>query len=231
MKALFKLVVAVIITAMLIFCNNTDVKEGSTVPFRLFVEYSFRAEEEKDFVTGLFQFRINGIENTPSLLRAPATVEMDGEALGVDSAGLSGSFYEIHKPLSAFPGEHTIVLTTATNEKIREKFFFSPFHLSINNDTLLTRDQMLLNFDGLSDGEIVRIVMTDTSFSSNGINEVDTVRNNQVDLRPKLTGNINNGPVVLQILKEEERLIKGTASVGGKISISYSLKREFDLID
>jgi hypothetical protein len=231
-KALSKLVIALCLTAILLCCNNQDDDMETEAPrYQTFVEYSFWAEEEKGFVTGLFQFRMNGDENTPSRLAPSAKVELDGEIVGGDSAGISGSFYEIHKPLDEFAGEHTIVFTTEDKRKLSEQFTFSPFTLVTANDTLMTRNEMLLQFEGLKDGETVRIVMTDTSFRSNGINSVETIENNAVDMRPLLADNIKNGPVILQVFKEDERMIRGNSSVSGRISITYSLKKEFELVD
>ena len=57
---------------------------------------------------------------------------------------------------------------------------------------------------------------------------MDTIQNNELDLRRFLPA-ITNGPLVLQLFKEEERnLSKGQS---GKISITYGLKREFELKD
>jgi hypothetical protein len=72
--------------------------------------------------------------------------------------------------------------------------------------------------------------MTDTTLDGEGVNEMDTIHNNQLDLR-KFLPSITNGPVTLQLFKEEDRLINKEHSERAEISITYSLKREFELKD
>jgi hypothetical protein len=87
-----------------------------------------------------------------------------------------------------------------------------------------------LHFEGLKDKDQLRIVMNDTTFEDEGINTLDTVYNNRLDLR-KYLPSLSNGPVTLHLFKEEDRFLQKNASTKGEISITYSLKREFDLKD
>ena len=89
---------------------------------------------------------------------------------------------------------------------------------------------MVFEVEGLQDQDIVRVVITDTSFESEGVNEMDTVISQRLDLRKYLPA-ISNGPVTLYLFKEEERSLKNKPSKRGTISITYSLKREFELKD
>jgi hypothetical protein len=59
---------------------------------------------------------------------------------------------------------------------------------------------------------------------------MDTVHNNQLDLRKFLRG-ISNGPINLHLYKEEEKLLNKDSSGWGELSITYGLKREFELKD
>ena len=69
--------------------------------------------------------------------------------------------------------------------------------------------------------------MTDTSLEGDGVNEVDSVVNGQLDLREFLPA-VANGPLILHLFKEEDRSLK---TQNGKISITYGLKKEFELKD
>jgi len=42
---------------------------------------------------------------------------------------------------------------------------------------------------------------------------------------------VRKGPVVLELYLEQERPLKQHTTAGGKISITYGLKKEFDLTD
>ncbi len=212
-------------------CKNGDQRHKTKELNHIYTEYSFWGEEEKEFITGLFQFRPGGEKSTPAKLNAPAAVALDGAFINADSAGFTGTFYEIHQPFESFSGKHTITFTSEDGEQHSETFTFTPFHLSTEPGDEVSREQMVLSFTGLEDNDLVRVVITDTSFSSNGINEIDTIHNGQLDLSAKLKRNVKNGPVLLHIFKEEERLLQKNPHINGKISITYSLKREFELRD
>jgi hypothetical protein len=42
---------------------------------------------------------------------------------------------------------------------------------------------------------------------------------------------LKNGPINLQFYKELEKQVKNGTREGGKLSITYGLKREFELMD
>ena len=73
--------------------------------------------------------------------------------------------------------------------------------------------------------------MTDTSFTSDGINRLDTVKNGQIIVTGKELENLVNGPVQLEFIKEFEKSIKRGTITRGRLSLSYSIKRNFLLQD
>ena len=83
---------------------------------------------------------------------------------------------------------------------------------------------------GLKDKDALRIVLIDTSFKGEGVNKIDSVYRNRLDLR-KFLPLIADGPIVLQLFKEEEKIFGERGGIWGEISISYGLKREFELKD
>jgi hypothetical protein len=74
-------------------------------------------------------------------------------------------------------------------------------------------------------------LLTDTAFYSRGIDRIDTVRNDSIIITPRDLENLKNGPVYLEIYKDDEWPLKETTKGGGRISLSYGLKRVFELKD
>ena len=206
--------------------NNPDRRYVAT---GLYAKYSIRGEEGKEFVTAFFQFFDDPIGRA-LVLREPAKVFLDDSLLAVDSAKETGGFYEIQIPIEDFTGTHTIRFIDAENEEHREEFSFTPFRLIKEVNDSFNRNDMVFEVEGLQDQDLVRVVITDTSFESEGVNEMDTVISQRLDLRKYLPA-VSNGPVTLFLFKEEERSLKNPASPRGTISITYSLKREFELKD
>ena len=213
-----------IIPVILASCLNKD-KEPDKKD--IYANYFISGEEGKEFVTVFFQFS-NGPEALASVLPQPAKVFLDDKLLTPDSTKRSGVFYEMQIPVDEFTGAHTIRFINEDKKEYREEFSFTPFRVLKPFDGIVNRNEMVVNVEGLRNQDLVRVVMTDTSFKGEGVNEMDTVKNNQLDLRKFLPA-ITNGPVILHLFKEEERNLHNGQR--GKISITYGLKREFELKD
>ncbi len=193
----------------------------------VYAKYSIWGEEGKEFVTVFLQFS-EGPESIASALKPPAKVFLDNYLLTPDSAKESGGFYELQVPLKEFAGSHTIRFVDENNREFSENFSFTPFRVLNQFDEEVSRDEMIVRVEGLKEKEVLRVVMTDTSFEGEGLNELDTVVNSQLDLR-KFLPSVVNGPLVLHLFKEEDRSLN--AAQNGKISITYGIKKEFELKD
>ena len=212
-------------------CNNTnapgkDVVAGNAAYF----DFRIWGEEGKEDVTVLLQFREGDRDGNTMVLEPEGKVELDGEQLKGDSAGFTGAFYEVQKPLSQFKGKHTIVFTNVNGQKFTEEFEFLSFTVSEELNETINRSDMAINLSGLKPVDTLRVIVTDTSFTSKDINEMITVNNGKLVITPQLLNNVVNGPATLDIYKESERELKSTKE-GGFISITYGLKREFILED
>jgi hypothetical protein len=216
----------IISVAIAVSCKNFDRRD---VSIALYANYSIRGEEGKEFVTAFFQFFDDPVERA-LVLREPAKIFLDDNLLSPDSAKETGGFYEMQIPIQDFTGAHTIRFIDAENREHREEFSFTPFRLTNEVRDSFNRKDMVFRIEGLEDQDIVRVVITDTSFESEGVNEMDTILNQRLDLRKYLPA-ISNGPVTLYLFKEEERSLENKPSKRGTISITYSLKREFELKD
>ena len=229
---IFRLLMLLFISSIIITgCNNTNDMEKEVVASdAVYFDFKIWGEEGKEDVTVLLQFRENDKEGNTLVLEPESKVELDGEKLQVDSAGFTGAFYEVQKPLNEFAGKHTIVFTNFNGEKITEEFEFLPFSITEDLAPSLKRNDLSINISGLKPVDTLRVIVTDTSFKSSDINEMITVNKGQLLITPQLLKNVVNGPVTLDIYKETERELKSTKE-GGFLSVTFGLKREFILED
>lgn len=206
--------------------NSKDVN-----PDAIFFDYSIRAEEGKEEVIIKLQYRMGGPNGTTLILDEPSKVELDGEELLLDSAKLTGAYYEVLKSLPSFSGKHTIVFTDLNKKQYKEEFEFAPFIIDPAVPTSLTRGELVFTLKGLDSIDFIRVVLTDTSFSSDDINEIDTVRNGKVVISAERLSTLKSGPINLEFYKEIEKPVENGTRKGGKIFITYGLKRVFELKD
>ena len=73
--------------------------------------------------------------------------------------------------------------------------------------------------------------MVDTSFATEDVNEEIRVRKGKIDIGAEELVNLAKGPITLEIYKEEEKPLKNVSTEGGRLSIRYSLRRQFTFID
>ena len=175
------------------------------------------------------QYRIGGPNGTTLILDEPSKVELDGEKLPLDSAKLTGAYYEVLKYLHDFSGRHTIVFTDLNKKQYKEEFEFAPFTIDPPVPQSLTRGELVFDLKGLDSIDFIRVVLTDTSFYSDDINEIDTVKNGKVIISADRIARLENGPIILEFYKEIEKPVENGTREGGRIFITYGLKREFEL--
>ena len=213
-------------------CNNNEIGNGKDVnPDGIYFDYKIWGDEGNDNLTIKLQYRFGGKNGTTLTMEKPSKVELDGELIPVDSSKMSGAFYEIHKPIEKFSGEHTIIFSDVNKKQYREKFRFQPLQLKTQLPEVVERGNILLEVEGLEATGLVRLIFTDTSFSSEGINRVDIIKNGQIIITGEDLENLVNGPIRMELIKEEDRPVKNGTREGGRLSISYGLKREFILRD
>ena len=174
---------------------------------------------------------MGGKNGTTLILDEPSKVLLDGEQLKVDSAKVTGAYYEAQRPFASFAGKHTITFTDLNKKEYKEEFEFSPFTLDPNVPATLNRGDLVFNFKGLDSVDHLNVILTDTSFQSADINDIDTVKNGRLVISADRLSALVNGPINLQFYKEMEKPVKNGTKEGGKIYINYGLKREFELKD
>jgi len=226
-----------IFTMVLIFyflfsCTSNEIGNSKDVnPDAIFFDYKIWADESREEVTVNLQYRMGGKNGTTLVLDEPSKVMFDGEQLKVDSAKVTGAYYEVQKPFASFPGKHVISFTDLNKKEYKEEFEFTPFTLEPNVPEAMNRGDLVFTFKGLDSVDYLSVVLTDTSFTSADINDMDTVKNGQLVITADRLSALGNGPINLQFYKEVEKPIKNSTKEGGKLFISYGIRREFELKD
>ena len=211
-------------------CTSNEIGNSKDVnPDAVYFDYRIYGDEKDENMTVYLQYRMGGKNGTTLVLNEPAKVQLDGEEIKADSAKLSGAFYEVEKPVRSFAGKHEIVFTDLNNKEHKEEFSFSPLKLKTNIPAVINRGDLAFDFDGVEPHEYIRVVAIDTSFYSRDINEIDTVSNGRIVIKADHLKNLVNGHITLQFSKELEKPIKNGTKEGGRISISYTIQREFVL--
>ena len=230
MTRLFPMLMSALTFFFLTSCNSNEIGEGSDVnPESIYFDYKIWGEEGKEDVTVMLQYRFAGKGGTTLTLEEPAKIELDGVELKADSSKMTGAYYEVIKPVNEFTGKHSIVFTNFDEKKYTEEFSFYPITLKSPIPEELSRGDLVFELNGLDTLDFVRVVMIDTSFESSDINRIDTVRNGKLVIKKDRLEKVVNGPIYMELYKEAEKPVKEGTDEGGKISITYGLKREFIL--
>src|SRR6476659_1199041 len=137
-----------LIILVLCSCNQQKGRPGTDA---VYADYSIAGEEDSDSVTCLLKFYKNRRVGSTLFLEPPAAVLFDGAAVPGDSAGLSGNYYEVQKPLAAFNGTHTIIFKNADGDTYKETFSFEPFSLRHELGETVSRGNITIQLTGLQD--------------------------------------------------------------------------------
>jgi len=219
------------ITAVVVSCTNRDQINTDTKYDQLYFDYSITAEEGNENVTCVFQYKYGG-EGGKAVNIEPSKVELDGQPIETDSAKLSGFFYEVQKPLASFDGKHIIVFTTPNNKRYRNEFNFSPFTIREELPEKIKRKPFTIQLKNFPATEkAVRLLMLDTAFESSGFNDLVPVVDGRINMDEHILRSVKKGPVVLEFYLEQEIPLKQRTPAGGKISITYGLKKGFEMTD
>lgn len=225
-------VLTLCVTVVLMGCTGNEIGYSNEVsPDAVYFDYTIWGDEESGNVTAKFQYRFGGPNGTTLVLEDPAKVEFDGELLPVDSSRMNGAWYEVNKPVKNFNGRHLVVYTDGNKKQYKEEFEFSVFSLMAEIPKEVKRGDLVFELDGLPPLDYIKVLLTDTSFYSRGIDRMDTVHNGRIIITRQDLDNLKNGPVSLEFYREDEKSIKETTREGGRLSFSYGLKRVFELKD
>jgi hypothetical protein len=208
-------------------CTNNTIRNKKDInPDAVFFDYIIRGDEDDSNVTLYLQFRIGGPNGYTLTLKDPAKVELDGEPISVDSAKLTGAYYEIQKPAESFVGKHTIAFTDFNKKTHSLEFEYKPFSMETELDEV-ERGDLVFEIEGLEKEDYLHVSATDTSFTSRDIVEIDTVKDGKLVIPAHKLRYLVDGPITLLLSKEKQKIIRN--EIRGRITVSYGLKREFEL--
>jgi hypothetical protein len=226
------LIVILCVTLVLMGCTSNEIGYSKEVnPDAVYFDYTVWGDEESGNVTAKFQYRFGGPNGTTLVLEDPARVEFDGELLQVDSSKMNGAWYEVNRPVKNFNGKHQVIYTDGNKKQYKEEFEFNVFSLVAEIPNELKREDLVFELDGLAPEDYIKILLTDTSFYSRGIERLDTVHNGRIFITRQELDNLKNGPISVEFYRDDEMSLKETTKEGGRLSISYGLKRVFELKD
>lgn len=210
--------------------NNGKDKEALWNPDSIFHDYKISGEEGREEVTIVLQHRIGGLEEETIFLQ-DSKISLDGIELKPDSAKLTGTFYEVQRSAEEFKGKHTIRFTDNRDKEYRVEFTYQPFTLAEEMSEQVAKKPFQIRLKDFPAGPAtVQLVMVDTSFESKDVNEEVIVRDGELAITQKQLSNLSNGPVSLELHYEKEMPLKNFSSTGGRILMTYSLRRQFEFI-
>lgn len=233
MKRFFSISILIsTLTFSFISCTSNEVGNSKDVnPESIYFDYKVWGEEGDDDVTVKLQYRFAGANGTTLVLDEPAKVELDGDVIKADSSAMSGAYYEILKPVKDFTGKHLIIFTDLNKKQYKEEFDFQPISLRTEIPNEVNRADLVFDLNGLDPLDYVRVVLMDTAFHSEDINQIDTVKNGRIIIKADDLKKVVNGPVHLELTKETDKPVKNGTKKGGNLSFSYTVKRDFQLKD
>ncbi len=214
-------------------CLDKDKKERMDISSQaaVYFDYKIWVDEESNAATGVLRFRKNGRAGSTILIENLGKVEFDGQIVHPDSSKMNGIYYEIRIPKENWEQKHSIVYTHPDQRQFKEEFTLPVISLITEIPAIVRRKDLLLKMEGIESGKVVRVILTDTAFYSRDIDKTDTIRQGRITLSQPDLENLRNGPVYLEIFMEVERPLKETTRAGGRFSLTYGLKREFELKD
>ena len=117
------------------------------------------------------------------------------------------------------------------NKQYKDSFSFQPLLFVKPPTDTLQRSDLAFKLVGLDKEDYISVLLTDTSYINNGINRVDKLINGNLYISKTDLENLANGSVQLELVREQERMLKNGTEVIGRLLITYILKRDFFLKD
>ena len=214
-----------ILPVILASCADNEMKQEKDAE-NIYATCVISGNEGDEFVTAVVQFYSGRLNGPGIALQEPSKIFLGERPFAADSARVGGVFYEIQVPVEEITGKHIIRFIGGNGKEYREEFEFIRLTLAEEVPDVVSKKNLVLLFRDLKDTP-VRVVMMDTSINGQGVNEIDTIINNRLDLT-KFSSMLTSGPVMLQLFTEQERRLE---SYNGEISVTNALKREFELKD
>ena len=212
-------------------CQNAETGRTNASEERLFFDYQVSGEEGQENATVRLQYKLGDENGEAMALEKPAKVLLDGEEIAADSSRFMGTYYELIRPVDALKGRHSIVFVDEKGKEYRQDFSFEPFTLAEELPEKVQKRPFTIRLQNVSPAAgTVRLVMTDTSLYSAGVNEELQVENGEIRVNDTMLDRLTTGPVSLQLSHEKEVPIHQGSKADGRLLLTYSLRRQFELV-
>ena len=223
-----------LLSIVLIWGCQTSEKEPAktSLPLQdIYLHCQVTGDDEREFVSVLVQLFRAKPEGKAIKMEEPGFVELNGMVMEPDSTSVTGYFYELLIPTEDFRGEHKLTIADGNKDQASEIFSYTPFQMVSQPGTTISKQDLVFELRGLEDREPVQLVLIDTVYRTSDINRIDTVENGKIRIAKEDLRDIREGPVTLLLFKEEKREIKAAQLKGGRLNLSFGVKREFELRD
>jgi len=205
--------------------------QDQTDPDDLYFDYKILGEDGNDSITVMLFYREGGPTGPTIRIGEPGFVQLDGERLQPDSNSMTGVFYSARKEKAQFSGRHSILYKDVNGQTYREDFSFRPLTFKTPLPDTIRRARLSIQLDGLDRMDVVRILLSDTSYPGEPIERLDTVFGNQLIITRGALSYINSGPVYLELSREKEQPLENGTRTGGMLMLTYTIRKELILID
>lgn len=217
----------------LLACTNEQEAKTVDMPSAggIYQNFLVSGEEGREAVTVRLQFHEGGRDGDAILLHKPVNVFLDDTPLPPDSTKFNGVYYEVSVPVADFTGRHTIRFTGNDGKEYKEEFNFAPFTLAKEIPEAVKKEPFAIQLKGVGEAsEFIRLVIVDTSMQSADVNEDVLMEEGRIVITEDHLANLTDGPVYLELYREQEQLVRNKAKGGGKLVIAYALKRQLTLL-
>ncbi|MCX8020141.1 MAG: hypothetical protein N2747_06565 [Chitinophagaceae bacterium] len=208
-------------------CRWKNKKDVSVQPEQIYLDYKVWSEEGSDSVSVLVRFKKFVAHGAAISIEDLGEIKLDGMLLKADSTPMSGIFYAANYPLAPFIGDHSFELIISEKKSLAETFRFRTFRVGQDfSDTIQNNKDVEIRLPGLNDGDRVRILLTDTSFTGTGINRIDTVKNGRISISQVELSELAPGPINMELILEQEKVIENAIIAGGFLGVYYTIRKE-----
>ena len=196
--------------------SKDDNREVS--PDALFYDYSMTAQDDQPDVAVRLQYRIKNKRGRPLILDSSNKVLLDTARMNLDSARFTGAYYEKILPLQGFAGRHLITFTDKQGKQNKTEFSFMPLSLAKELPEKIKRQTLEITLTNIANANgLVQLVLTDTAFFTNDINEEVQLNNGSLLITPQMWAEVSNGPINMEIYIEDEKLLKRNGKTNGRM--------------
>lgn len=216
---------AVILISIISSCASSEIGDIKDVnPETVYTNYEVFFEEGNDSVYVQAQFRFAGNKGTTLVLSNPSAILLDGEQMQLDSSAAMGAYYKLNKAVANFGGVHQFAFIGFNKKQYRNSFAFEPFNWGSNADFISKKGASLL-IDGIKDGTVLDVEISDTSDATSDIDKKIMITEGKLVIPAADLQTLRNGPVSVNIYRNEVKKLSQSTPEGGTIQVSYALKK------